>query len=110
MKKKIERNIISIYQNANDSELIKYFKNYSIIEKKQIEEAKCITDHASSAFSLLLLKDKRIASCSRDKTIGIYDPSNDYKCTQVIERHTKGINSICELDDGTIVSCSWDSQ
>ena len=33
---------------------------------------------------------------------------NDYKCTQVIERHTKGITSICEVDDGTIVSCSWD--
>ena len=108
MKKKIECNIINIYQNANDSELIKYFKNYSIIEKKQIEEAKCITDHTSSVFSLLLLKDKRIASCSRDKTIRIFDPSNDYKCTQVIERHTKSITSICELDDGTIVSCSWD--
>ena len=50
MKKKIERNIISIYQCANDSELIKFFKNYSIIEKKQIEEAKCITDHTSSVF------------------------------------------------------------
>ena len=50
MKKKIERNIISIYQCAIDSELIKFFKNYSIIEKKQIEEAKCITDHTSSVF------------------------------------------------------------
>ena len=39
MKKKIECNIINIYQNANDSELIKYFKNYSIIEKKQIRIA-----------------------------------------------------------------------
>ena len=108
MKKKIECNIINIYQNANDSELIKYFKNYSIIEKKQIVEAKCITDHTSSVFSLLLLKDKRIASCSEDNTIRIYDPSNNYHCDQVIERHTKGITSICELDDGTIVSCSWD--
>ena len=108
MKKKIECNIINIYQNANDSELIKYFKNYSIIEKKQIEEAKCITDHTSSVFSLLLLKDKRIASCSRDRTIRIYDPSNDYHCDQVIERHKGGIFSICVLDDGSIVSCSGD--
>ena len=108
MKKKIECNIINIYQNANDSELIKYFKNYSIIEKKQIEEAKCITDHTSSVFSLLLLKDKRIASCSRHYTIRIFDPSNDYHCDQVIERHSNSITSICELEDGTIVSCSAD--
>ena len=33
--------------------------------------------------------------------IKIYDPANDYHCDQVIKRHTRGINSICELDDGT---------
>ena len=54
------------------------------------------------------MKDKRVASCSLDNTIRIYNPSNDYKCQKVIERHSEGIKSICQLDDGTIISCSDD--
>ena len=59
-------------------------------------------------FSLLLLKDKRIALCSSAKTIRLYLPSNDYSCEKVLQRHSQGITSICELDDGTIASCSFD--
>ena len=70
---------------------------------------KTITEHTKLFNALLLLKNKRIASCSCDRKISIYDPSNDYKCDEVIRRHNKGINSICELDDGTIVSGSLDN-
>ena len=73
-----------------------------------IEQVKTITDHAKYVNSLLHLRDGRVASCSWDKTIRIYDPSNDYHCDQVIKRHSEGITSICQLDDGTIVSCSND--
>ena len=73
-----------------------------------IEQVKTITDHTDYVYSLLHLKDGRVASCSNDNTIRIYDPSNDYHCDQVIRRHSKGILSICQLDDGTIVSCSYD--
>ena len=74
-----------------------------------IDKIKCIKTISDNAFSvnfLLLLKDKRIASCACAGTIRIYDPSNDYHCDQVIQRHWEPITSICELDDGTIVSCS----
>ena len=99
--------------NANVDDIIKYYNKYNIIEQKIIinEEVKCIktiTSHYDSINSLLLLKDKRIASCSRHYTIRIFDPSNDYHCDQVIERHSNSITSICELEDGTIVSCSAD--
>ena len=50
------------------------------------------------------MKDKRIASCSSAKTIRLYLPSNNYTCEQVLHRHSQGITSICELDDGTIAS------
>ena len=73
-----------------------------------IEQVKTITDHTHYVYSLLLLKDGRVASCSDDNTIRIYDPSNDYHCDQVIERHSESIKSICQLDDGTIVSGSLD--
>ena len=117
MKNTIMSNKINIYQCGkilNLYDLIEYFNEYNIIEKKKRTNAKdfkcikTITEHTSSVFSLLLLKDKRIASCSRDRTIRIYDPSNDYHCDQVIERHKGGIFSICVLDDGSIVSCSGD--
>ena len=86
-----------------------YINNNNVIIN--IEEMKCvktITAHTSKVNSLLLLQDKRIASCSADKTIRIYEPSNDYHYEQVIMRHSDYIYSICELDDGTIVSCSYD--
>ena len=68
-----------------------------------IEQVKTITDHTDYVISLLHLRDGRVASCSDDKTIRIYDPSNDYHCDQVIQRHWEPITSICEVDDGTIV-------
>ena len=72
-----------------------------------IEQVKTISEHTDSVISLLHLRDGRVASCSDDKTIRIYDPSNDYHCDQVIKRHSEGIRSICQLDDGTIVSGSY---
>ena len=69
---------------------------------------KTFTEHTDNVNSLLRLKDGRVASCSDDKTIKIFEPSNDYHCDQVIKRHNDSITSICQLDDGTIVSCSYD--
>ena len=54
------------------------------------------------------MKDGRVASTAVDNIISIYDPSKDYHFDQVIERHSDNIISICQLDDGTIVSCSYD--
>ena len=76
-----------------------------------IEKVKCIktiNDHTAYVHSLLLLKDKRIASCSDDMTIRIFNSSNDYHCDEVLKREYNPIKTICQLDDGTIVSCSYD--
>ena len=111
MRNCILNNCIKIEQckdNKNINELIKYYNEYNIVESVKIEDVKTITDHTDSVYSLLHLRDGRVASCSDDKTIRIYDPSNDYHCDQVIKRHRNGIRSICQLDDGTIVSCSYD--
>ena len=114
MRNCILNNCIKIEQckdNKNINELIKYYNGYNIIESVKIEDIKSIktiTGHTYSVNSLLHLKDGRVASCSMDNTIRIYDPSNDYHCDQVIKRHSESIKSICQLDDGTIVSCSND--
>ena len=126
MKNKI--NISKCKENPNIDDIIKYYNEYYIVENKKkinIEEIKCIktiTDHTDCVYSLLLLKDKRIASCSYDNTIRIYDPLNDYHCDQVIKGHS-GFNEmhededliltypkpICVLEDGTIVSGQYNS-
>ena len=114
MRNCILNNCIKIEQckdNKNINELIKYYNEYNIVESVKIEDVKSIktiTGHTHYVNSLLHLKDGRVASCSWDNTIRIYDPSNDYHCDQVIKRHSEGILSICQLDDGTIVSCSFD--
>ena len=74
-----------------------------------VEEVKTITGHKAYVYSLLLLHDKRVASCSDDETIMIHDPSNVYHCDDVINRYTQNIYSICELSDGAIVSSSWEN-
>ncbi len=116
MKMSIEDNTINVYKCDDDkgiNEVIKYFNEYYINNNKQIKKDnvtlfKTITDHTADVNSLLRLKDGRVASCSTDKTIRIYNPSNDYHCDQVLQRHSDVIYSICELIDGTIVSCSYD--
>ena len=113
MRNCILNNCIKIEQckdNKNINELIKYYNKYNIVESVKIEDVKSIktiTGHTDYVYSLLHLNDGRVASCSYDKTIRIYDPSNDYHCDQVIKRHSERITSICQLDDGTIVSCSY---
>ena len=94
-----------IKKNKEINEIALSIDNNILINIKSI---KTITDHTSSVNSLFRLKDGRIASCSDDNTIRIYNPSYDYHCDQVIRRHSEGIRSICELEDGTIVSCSYD--
>lgn len=69
---------------------------------------KSITPHTSQIISLLLLKDNRIASCSYDSTIKIYDPSNDYHCDITITSHRLAVFSLCQLDNSELVSCSDD--
>ena len=48
-----------------------------------MENIKTISEHSDTVNSLLLLKDKRVASCSFDKTIRIFNPSNDYHCDSI---------------------------
>ena len=75
---------------------------------KKMKCVKTISKHINRVNSLLRLKDGKIASCSYDKTIRIFDPSNSYQFAQVLKRHSDYIYSICQLEKGTIVSCSLD--
>ena len=69
-----------------------------------IEENKTIKDHSSCVFSLLLLKDGRIASCSNDNTIRIYDPKSKYHCDLAFKGNSGPVYSMCQLDNGDLVT------
>ena len=69
--------------------------NYSLVNT--------IKKHSDSITSLILLKDKRIASSSEDYTIKIFNPENDFHCDITINNKTEFF-SICQLDNGLIAS------
>ena len=83
-------------------------KGLRTVDINNIKGLKTITDHTDVIYSLLLLNDNRIASCSNDKTIRIFNPSNNYICEKVIKNNKEWIRTICQLDNGTIVSSSGD--
>ena len=65
---------------------------------------KTIKYHYDFIWSLLLLKDNRIASCSNDHLINIYDPSKDYALDLSITELPDKVNSICQLDNENLIS------
>ena len=96
LKNKRKRNdTIELNQKENKSNCIRV---------SGIEIIKTINSYNNVIKSLLLLNDKRIASCSNNKSIMIFDPYDDYQHAQLLNRHSN--NSICLLEDDTIVSCS----
>ena len=60
--------------------------------------------------SILLLLDRRLAFSTNKKEIQIYGIQNNYHCDINITNtgHTDKINSLCQLDNGKLMSCSWD--
>lgn len=74
---------------------------------ERLEVNRSIKDqHKSWINSICLLKDKRLVSCSSDKSIIIYDE----KCPIRIENaHEKGVISLCVLKTGELVSSSFDN-
>ena len=66
-----------------------------------------IQEHTKLINSLLLLNDKRIASCSCDQTIKIYSPLNNYKCDITLSTpNSEEFQCIFQLSDNVIISSS----
>lgn len=90
-----------------------YFSHHLIIKyelnlDQSINLIKKINNQAE-IYSLAVLQDKRLASCSSDGTIKIFNTFN-YKCDISIENaHNDKIYSISKLKTNQILSCSEDS-
>ena len=53
------------------------------------------------------MKDGRLISCSGDCTINIYEKYT-FKLQCSIKEHSSHVSSINQLNNGKIISCSWD--
>ena len=101
---------IKLEKCLNDNELINYYNNYNIlkIDINYINNIKTIDKHRNWVYSLILLQDGRLASCSGDKSINIYDMNNNYNCDITIKGHTDRVTYISQLENNKLISCSWD--
>ena len=87
---------IKIYKCNNTKELINYYNHYNILIEyiNYINNIKTINEHSKDIPSLLLLSDCRLASCSFDKTIKIYNMNDNYHCDITLEGDTDGVTYI----------------
>lgn len=104
---------INIYYPEYDrtvENVIQYLDNYSLVIDSfvSISEKKTIYGHTEGVLCLLFMSDGRLASCSNDRTIKIYNKNKNFNCDMTLFGHTQKVSSICQLDYGRIVSCSWD--
>lgn len=90
--------------------IIQYLDNYSLVIDSfvNITEKKTIYGHTEGVLCLLLMSDGRLASCSNDQKIKIYNMKQNFNCDMTIIGHIQKVTSICQLDYDRIVSCSWD--
>ena len=66
-----------------------------------------ITEGTCNVFDLILLPDGKIASAS-NQYIKIWDPVCNYNLITTISGHNSGIHSLRTLNNGSMISASWD--
>ena len=69
---------------------------------------KNITEHKSLIYSIIELFDGRIASCSDDSTIKIFNKKT-FKCELTLTGHRRGVRCINQLNNSKLISGSGDS-
>lgn len=103
-------------EKITTDDIINYYTNYSMFGEKdylinisKIHNIKTLTDHCGGVFSVILLKDGRLASCSKDRSIRIFSIQNDYHCDAILKHQATSILSISQLENGKLVGCCGDN-
>ena len=82
-----------------------FISNVQVVNMDALTLQKKIED--STINSLCLLQNGKLASCSLDKNIKIYNLQN-FKCDMMISGHTEQVSYISQMDTGELLSCSED--
>ena len=105
LKQQIKSKNIKFDKEKNDIE----FENYKNSKDfKSFQCKKTLKSHTGLVNHIANLQDGRIASCSKDKKIIIYDNQNFDPQIEINNIHSKQIFSFTQLEDGKIVTCSED--
>ena len=100
------KNISNSNLSIQIDETVNYFNSYSFIKEdvdlSKIKDIKSIDAHKLNVKSLIILKDGRIASCSHDKTIKIYNIQT-YKCEVIINKNIDEVEGIAQLENNILI-------
>ena len=75
----------------------------------KIKEVITIDAHNTFVQCMLLLKDGRLATGSRDETIKIWNLNNDNHLDLTLKGHTNSVSQIIQLDNSQVVSVDFGS-
>ena len=100
IEKENEKTFISNNNLKNDN----LYDDFNI---KAREPVHILNSHTGSICSIITLKDGRLASCSSDCSIIIYNKST-YNPDLIIKEHNSDVYRIIQLSSGELVSCSYD--
>ena len=73
------------------------------------KQIKALKGHTGWIWDLIQLQNGNLASCSKDKTVRIWDMAN-YESIAVRIGHTDEVNALVELPQGILVSGGADSR
>lgn len=75
---------------------------------RSFQEPQSLIGHSNHVYVLAVLKDGRLASASQDKTIRLWDISQQ-KCVAVLTEHEATVISLAVLPNSVLVSSSYDN-
>ena len=85
-------------------------KSIIIYNKITYQPDLVIKEHNDSVYCILQLSSGILASCSKDKTIKLFNiKENEYEIIQTLEYHTKAVYKLIELKNNNLISCSDDN-
>ena len=94
-----ELGVLSIYGLENGNLASSGGKEIKIWEINRDEYKHLFTlfGHEELIYKIIELKDGKIASCSDDTTIRIWDNTNKHECLQILKGHTDYVRTILEM-------------
>jgi len=103
-----EEYIIDTINELTDGRIVFSFnKTITILDLKNNIRQK-LEGHTEEVYRIIQLKDGRIASCSLDKTIRIWNLTTN-KSEKILTGHPSPLRELIELKDGRLCVCSSDS-
>ena len=102
---KIEKENEKIFKSNNNLKNDNLYDDFNIKEKEPVH---ILNTHTGRITNLIALKDGRLASCSSDYSIIIYNKSTNNP-DLIIKEHSDWVYRIIQLSSGELASCSFDN-